>query len=61
MHYKFLFWITFQELQACDIQEETKYYLCFGNCPPQTNYCSVHARSLIILPTIEERTFPRKV
>ena len=61
MHYKFLLWISFQVLEARDIQEATKYYFCFGNCPPQTNYCSVHARSLIILPTIEERTFPRKV
>ena len=61
MHYKFLFWISFQVLQARDIQEATKYYLWFGNCPPPTNYCSVHARPLIILPMIEERTFPRKV
>ena len=43
VHIKFLFWISFQVLQARDIQEATKYYLWFGNCPPQTNYCSVHA------------------
>lgn len=61
MHYKFLFWISFQVLQARDIQEATKYYLWFGNCPPPTNYCSVHARPLIILPMIEEVTFPWKV
>ena len=61
MHNKFLFWISFQVLQARDIQEATKYYLWFGNCPPPTNYCSVHARPLIILPMIEEVTFPWKV
>ena len=61
MHYKFLFWISFQVLQARDIQEATKCYLWFGNCPPHTYYCSVHARPLIILPMIEEKTFPWKV